>query len=78
MLSAGLIPHNSIHLLIITADFVTLYWTCPCHYHFISCQCLLNSKVLFCFSDVIMSIKLFFLFTGKLVRDVKKTFYAKL
>ena len=25
MLSAGPIPHNSIHLLIITTDFVTLY-----------------------------------------------------
>ena len=32
MLSAGPIPHNSIHLLIITADFVALYrfyWICP-------------------------------------------------
>ena len=39
MLSAGPIPHNSIHLLIITADFVALYrfyWICPFHYHFIS------------------------------------------
>ena len=37
MLSAGPIPHNSIHLLIITADFVALYrfyWICPFHYQF--------------------------------------------
>ena len=37
MLLAGPIPHNSIHLLIITADFVALYrfyWICPFHYHF--------------------------------------------
>ena len=62
---------NSIHLLIITADFVSLYrfyWICPFHYHFISCrcwvcrQCLLNSKVLSCFSGVIISIRSFFLF----------------
>ena len=26
MLSAGLISHNSIHWLIITTDFVALYW----------------------------------------------------
>ena len=42
VLSAGPIPHNSIHLLIVTADFVALYrfyWICPFHYHFISCQC---------------------------------------
>ena len=70
MLSAGPIPHNSIHLLIITADFVALYrfyWICP----FIitsflagvesTDQCLLNSKVLSCFSGVIMSIRSFFL-----------------
>ena len=71
MLSAGPIPHNSIHLLIITADFVALYrfyQICPFHYHFISCrfestdQCFLNSKVLSCFSGVIMSIRSFFLF----------------
>ena len=71
MLSAGPIPHNSIHLLIITTDFVALYrfyWICPFDYHFISCrcrvgvdQCLLNSKVLSCFSGVIMSIRSFFL-----------------
>ena len=53
MLSAGPIPHNSIHLLIITADFVALYrfhWICP--FHFTSFlagvestdQCLLSSK----------------------------------
>ena len=71
MLSAGPIPHNSIHLLIITADFVTLYrfyWICPFHYHFIFAgvesadQRLHNSKVLNCFSGVIMSIRSFFLF----------------
>ena len=42
VLSAGPISHNSIHLLMITADFVTLYqfyWICPFHYHFISCRC---------------------------------------
>ena len=42
VLSAGPIPHNSIHLLIITAEFVGLYrfyWICPFHYHFISCRC---------------------------------------
>ena len=64
MLSAGLIPHNSIHLLIITADFVALY-----HLFIITSflagvestdQCLLNSKVLSCFSGIIMSIRSFF------------------
>ena len=68
MLSAGPIPHNSIHLLIITADFVALYrfyWICPFHYHFISCQCLLNSEVLSCFSGVIMSIRSFSLLMEK-------------
>ena len=53
MLSAGPIPHNSMHLLIITADFVTLYqfyWICPFYYHFIS--------------GVIMSVRLFFLLTA--------------
>ena len=72
MLSAGPIPHNSIHLLIITADFVALYqfyWICP----FIitsflagvesADQCLLNSKVLSCFPGVIMSIRSFFIFS---------------
>ena len=70
MLSAGLIPHNSIHLLIITTDFVALYlfyW----YVVFIitsflagvesADQSLLNSKVLSCFSGVIMSIRSFFL-----------------
>ena len=35
VLLAGLIPHNSMHLLIITADFVALYrfyWICAFHY----------------------------------------------
>ena len=37
-----LLEGYSIHLLIITADFVALYrfyWICPFHYHFISCWC---------------------------------------
>ena len=69
MLSAGPIPHNSIHLLIITTDFVALY--CFTGYvvfiitSFLASvdsadQCLLNSKVLSCFSGV-MSIRSFFL-----------------
>ena len=73
MLLAGPIPHNSIHLLIITADFVALhrfYW----YALFIitsflasvesADQCLLNSKVLSCFSGVILSIRLFFYYIG--------------
>ena len=47
MLLAGPIPHNSIHLLIITADFVALYrfyWIFPFHASVESAdQCLLNS-----------------------------------
>ena len=42
VLSAGPIPHNSKHLLIITTDFVALYWfywICRFHYHLISCRC---------------------------------------
>ena len=71
MLSAGPIPHNSIHLLIITTDFVAIYrfyWICPFHFtSFLASvestdQCLLNSKVLSCFSGVIMSIRSFFLY----------------
>ena len=73
MLSAGPIPHNSIHLLIITADFVALYrfyWICPFLFIITSFlagvesadQCLLNSKVLSCFSGVIMSIRSFFFY----------------
>ena len=71
MLSAGPIPHNSIHLLIITADFVDFTG----YVLFISTsflagvestdQCLFNSKVLSCFSGVIMSIRSFFLFLGE-------------
>ena len=70
MLSAGLIPHNSIHLLIITTDFVALYWFTGYVVFIITSflagvesgdQCLHNSKVLSCFSGVIMSIRSFFL-----------------
>ena len=69
VLSAGLIPHNSIHLLIITTDFVALFIITS----FLAGvksgdQCLLNSKVLSCLSGIIMSISSFFLFTtGKML-----------
>ena len=72
MLSAGPIPHNSIHLLIITADFVALYRFTGYVLFIITSflagvesadQCLLNSKVLSCFSRVLMSIRSFFLFS---------------
>ena len=72
VLSAGPISHNSIHLLIITADFVALYWFTGYVAFIITSflagvesgdQCLLNSKVLSCFSGVIMSIRSFFLFS---------------
>ena len=72
MLSAGPIPHNSIHLLIITADFVALYRFTGYVLFMITSflagvesadQCLLNSEVLSCFSGVIMSIRSFFLFS---------------
>ena len=65
MLSAGLIPHDSIHLLILTADFVALYRFTGYVLFIITSflagvesanQCLLNSNVLSCFSGVIMSI----------------------
>ena len=71
MLSAGPIPHNSIHLLIITADLshftdftgYVLFIITSFHASVESTdQCLLNSKVLSCFSGVIMSIRSFFLF----------------
>ena len=71
MLSAGQIPHNSIHLLIITTDFVT-FTDFTGYVVFIitsflagvesADQCLLNSEVLSCFSGVIMSVRSFFLF----------------
>ena len=69
MLSASPIPHNNIHLLIITTDFVALYLFTG-YVVFITSilagvesgdQCLLNSKVLSCFSGVIMSIRSFLL-----------------
>ena len=69
MLSAGPIPHNSIHLLIITTDFVALYRFTGYVVFIITSflagvesgdQCLLNSNVLSCFSGVIMSIRSFF------------------
>ena len=72
VLSAVPIPHSGVRLLVVTADFVALcwfYWMCP----FIVAsfvagvesadQCLLNSKVLSCFSGVMMSIGSFFLFS---------------
>ena len=74
MLSAGLIPHNSICLLIITADFVALYRLTGYVLFIITSflagvesadQCLLNSKVLSCFSGVIISIRSFFLLSWK-------------
>ena len=69
MLSAGPIPHNSMHLLIITADFVVFYWFTGYVVFIITSflagvesgdQCVHNSKVLSCFSGVIMSIRSFF------------------
>ena len=75
VLSAGPIPHNRIHLLIITADFVALYWFTGYVVFIITSflagvesgdQCLHNSKVLSCFSGVIMSIRSFFLFYKQL------------
>ena len=70
MLSAGPIPHNSIHLLIITTDlghftdftgYVVFIITSFLAGVESADQCLLNSKVLSCFSGVIMSIRSFFL-----------------
>ena len=74
MLLAGPIPHNTIHLLIITTDFVALYsFNFTGYVVFIitsfladvesADQCFLNSKVLSCFSGVVMSIRSFFLST---------------
>ena len=68
MLSAGLIPHNSIHLLIITTDFtgyVLFIITSFLAGVESADQCLLNCKVLSCFSGVIMSIRSFFLLTNR-------------
>ena len=71
MLSAGPIPHNSIHLLIILQILSHFtYFTGYVLFIITSFlagvestdQCLLNSKVLSCFSGVIMSIRSFFLF----------------
>ena len=74
MLSAGPIPHNSIHLLIITTDFVPDFTDFTGYVVVIitsfpvsvesADQCLLNSKVLSCFSGVIMSIRSFFYLIG--------------
>ena len=60
MFSAGPISHNSIHLLMITADFVSHFTDFTGNVLFIitsflvgvesADQCLLNSKVLSCFS----------------------------
>ena len=70
VLSAGSISHNSIHLLIITTDFVPLYWITGYVVFIITSflasvesgdKCLLNSEFLSCFSGVIISIGLFFL-----------------
>ena len=70
VLSAGRISHNSIHLLIITTDFVALHWFTGYVVFIITSfladvesrdQCLLSPKVLSCFLGVIMSIRSFFL-----------------
>ena len=72
MLSAGPIPHKSIHLLIITANlshfidftgYVLFIITSFLPGVESTDQCLFNSKVLSFFSGVIMSIRSFFLFT---------------
>ena len=70
VLSTGPIPHNSLHLLIITTDFAH-FTDFTGYVVFIitsflagvesADQCLLNSKVLSCFSGVMMSIRSFFL-----------------
>ena len=68
MLSAGLIPHSSIHLVIITTDFVGLSDFTGYVVFIITSflagvesadQCWLSSKVLSCFSGVIMSVRSF-------------------
>ena len=78
MLSAGPIPHNSMHLFIITTDFVALYRFTGYVVFIITSfiagaesgdQCLNNSKVLSCFFGVIMSIRSVFLFK-KVVSDL--------
>ena len=70
MLLAGPIPHNSIHLLIITTDFVTLYRFTGYVVFIITLfpasvesgdQFLYSSKVFIHFSGVIMSTRSFFL-----------------
>ena len=69
MLSAGPISHNSIHLLIITTDFVAFYQFTGYAVFIITSflagvesgdKCLFNSEVLSCSSGVIMSIITFF------------------
>ena len=72
MLSAGPIPHNSIHLLIIILQSLSHFTDFTGCVLFIIAsflagvesadRCLLNSKVLSCFSGVIVSIRSFFLF----------------
>ena len=74
MLSAGPIPHNSIHLFIITA--VLSHFTDFTGYVLFiitsflagvesTDQCLLNSKVLSCFSGVIIVFSIFLKFNRK-------------
>ena len=79
VLSAGPIPHNSIHLLIVTTDFVALYWFATYVVFIIISflagvesedQCFLNPNVLFCFSGVIMSIRSFFLLCSSKVTRI--------
>ena len=66
MLSAGPIPHTFVN------NYCRLCRTLPIFFFIITSflagvestdQCLLNSKVLSCFSGVIMSIRSFFLFS---------------
>ena len=82
VLSAGPILHNSIHLLTITTDFVALYWFTGYVVFIITSflagvesggQYLLNSKVLSCFSGVIMSIRSYFQFIFCKTNGVKKS-----
>ena len=60
MLSAGPIPHNNIHFLIITGYVVFIITSFLAGVKSED-QCLLNFKILSCFSGVIMSIRSFFL-----------------
>ena len=78
MLLAGPIPHNSIHLLIITkilshftdfTGYVVFIITSFLAGVESADQCLLNSKVLSCFSGVIMSIRSFFLFQWQRIHN---------